>query len=223
MNEQIKKILFDLKADVCGIGAIDRFEDAPEGFSPLDIYKDCQSVISFGIALPKGLYKVEPRLVYGHFNEEAAKQVDVIAFSAARKIEVLYGCCCVPIPSDAPNEYWEPDTLTARGMISMKHTAVSCGLGSIGKSSLFLNEKYGNRLTLGAILTDLKLTSDPLSKEICIPGWNICMKNCPVETISDKHVDQLRCRQNTYGKTARGFDTVDCNICRRLCPVGMGC
>ena len=33
-----------------------------------DLYPDCKSVIAVGIALPKGLFRVEPRLLYGHFN-----------------------------------------------------------------------------------------------------------------------------------------------------------
>lgn len=222
MEEQIRKIILDLEADVCGIGGIERFEDAPEGFAPRDIYPKCLSVITFGVALPKGLYQVEPRLIYSHFNDLVTKVVDNIAFKASKIIEDAYDCHCVPIPCDAPNEYWESDTLTARGLISMKHAAVACGMGTLGKSTLFINKEYGNRLTIGAILTDLKLSSDPLCEALCLPNCRICIDNCPVQAIGEQHVAQKQCRQNTYGKTARGFDTVDCNNCRKLCPLALG-
>ena len=39
----------------------------------------------------------------------------------------------------------------------MKHTAVLCGIGALGKNTLLLNPQYGNELTIGVILTDLNL------------------------------------------------------------------
>lgn len=219
MKQIIKDKILGLGADVCGIGNIKRFNNAPEGFAPTDIFSECQSVISFGVALPKGLFKIEPRLVYSHFNAEVCNQVDFIALAAAKWIEDTYKCNCVPVPCDAPNEYWESDTMTAKGLISMKHTAVACGLGGIGRSSLFLSPKYGNRLTLGAILTNMDLESDPMCENICIKGCRKCVDACPVQAIRDGSVIQKLCRTNTYGKTARGFDTVDCNKCRSICPM----
>lgn len=104
----------------------------------------------------------------------------------------------------------------------MKHIAVGCGLGTLGKNTLLINPKYGNRLTVGAILTDLELESDELCEEQCIHGCKICIKSCPVGAISQDSVNQLLCRTNAYGKTAKGFDTVDCNLCRTKCPKQLG-
>lgn len=222
MEDKIRKIIMDLGADVCGIGTIDRFTEAPKGFAPTDIYKDCKSVISFGIALPKGLLMVEPRLVYSHFNNDICMKVDEIAMKAAKEIEKLSGGICVPVPCDAPSEYWDAENLTAKGLISMKHTAVLCGIGQQGKSTLLLNPQYGNRLTVGAILTNLELKSDPLCENICIPGCNKCVDSCPVHAIGEGSVNQKLCRPNTYGKTKRGFDTVDCDTCRSVCPMKAG-
>lgn len=53
-----------------------------------------------------------------------------------------YNGICVPIPSDDPYEYWETETMTGKGLLSMKHVAVACGIGQIGKSSLLLNPEY---------------------------------------------------------------------------------
>ena len=222
MEKSIKELLYKLDADVCGIGAIDRFKEAPEGFSPLDLYSDCKSVISFGVALPKGLMFVEPRLLYGYFNAEVCKKVDTIAFKAAKEIEKLYDAICVPVPCDAPNEYWDVENLTAKGLISMKHTAVACGLGQIGKSTLLIHPEHGNLLTVGAILTNLELKSDPLCENLCIPGCTKCLDACPSHAIQNGKVNQKLCRNHAYGKTKRGFDTVDCNHCRMVCPMRFG-
>ncbi|SHJ65118.1 hypothetical protein SAMN02745975_02564 [Geosporobacter subterraneus DSM 17957] len=66
MKNQIKEIILNLGADVCGVANIDRFSEAPAGFHPRNIFSDCKSVIVFGIVLPKGLTMIEPRLRCGH-------------------------------------------------------------------------------------------------------------------------------------------------------------
>ena len=157
-------------ADVCGFGGIERFIEAPKNFSPTDLYADCKSVLSVGIALPKGLFHVDSRLIYGHFNADVEHKVDELVLAAAKIIEKECGGVCVPIPSDVPYEYWEAETMTGKGLLSMKHTAVACGVGQIGKSSLLLNPEYGNRLVLGAVLTNVVFESDPFCKNICMPN-----------------------------------------------------
>lgn len=222
MKEQIKEFVLGMGADVCGVANIDRFSDAPKGFHPRDIFPDCRSVIVFGIALPKGLAKVESRLVYGHFNYAACPEIDWIANKTAKEIERVWGGCAVPMPSDGPYEYWDAEKLEGRGLISMKHAAVLAGLGIMGKSTLLINEKYGNMLVLGVILTDIDLASDPLAESLCIEGCNLCIRNCPSKALDGNRADQSRCRPNTYGTNARGFDTVNCNKCRTVCPMRFG-
>ncbi len=198
------------------------FSKAPAGFHPADIFPGCQSVIVFGIALPNGLTKVEPRLVYGHFNYGVCPDVDRIAFNASKELERLYGGYAVPVPSDGPYEYWDAEKLEGRGLISMKHAAVLAGLGTLGKNTLLLNETYGNLLTLGAILTDLDLASDPPAESICIASCNLCIKSCPTQALDGQSANQFKCRPHTYGTNARGFETVNCNTCRTVCPMRFG-
>lgn len=219
MKECIREIVLSCGADLCGFADVERFSEAPEGFRPTDIYADCKSVICLMLALPKGLLKVNPRLIYGHYNGLSCPEVDAVAFSSAKKIENRFNCIAVPMPADSPYEYWDGERLEGRGLLSMKHIAVNAGLGSLGKSSLLLNKIYGNMVTIGAILTNLSLPSDPIAESICIEGCQKCMKACPVNAIENGVVNQKLCRQNTYKKTARGFDTVECNACRTVCPV----
>ncbi|HWQ30759.1 MAG TPA: epoxyqueuosine reductase [Negativicutes bacterium] len=222
MKEQIKEFILGSGADVCGIANIDRFSDTPKGFHPRDIFPDCRSVIVFGIALPKGLAKIESRLVYGHFNYAVCPEIDWIANKTAKEIERVWGGCAVPMPSDGPYEYWDAEKLEGRGLISMKHAAVLAGLGTMGKSTLLINEKYGNMLVLGVILTELDLASDPLAENLCVESCSLCIRNCPSQALDGKHADQSKCRPNTYGTNARGFDTVRCNKCRTVCPMRFG-
>lgn len=219
MKEEIKNVLLSLGADACGIADNARFGQAPKEFAPSDIFPKCQSVIVFGVAIPKSLFSVSPRIIYSHFNSMSTEIVDKIAFDAAKIIENQYAhCTAVPIPCDGPYDYWDEKTLTGKGTISMKHAAVFAGLGTLGKNSLLISPKFGNRLTVGAILTDLVIEPDEMLPEICVESCTKCIDSCPVHAIENKHVNQTLCRPNTYGKTARGFDTVECNNCRRVCP-----
>jgi len=222
MKEQIREIVLSYGADLCGFADIDRLSNAPDGFHPANIFPDCKSVISFAMALPKGLAKVPSRLVYGHYNSLICPEVDAIALKTAKKLEESFNCFAVPMPCDGPYEYWNAEETAGRGLVSMKHIAVQAGLGTLGKSTLLLNEQYGSMLTLGAILTDLALATDPLAESICIDDCQKCVDNCPACAISGGAVNQKACRQNSYGKTARGFDTVDCNKCRTICPMCYG-
>ena len=85
-KDVIREKILGLGADVCGFGGMERFTEASTDFRPIDLYPDCKSVIAVGIALPKGLLRVEPRLIYGHFNEDVVHKVDEIVFSAAKII-----------------------------------------------------------------------------------------------------------------------------------------
>ncbi len=222
MEKYIKDLVLDLGADVCGIANIERFHEAPIGFHPKDIFPGCKSVIVFGFALPKGLLSVNPQIIYGHFNENSCVEVDSIAFKAAKELERLYQGRAIPIPSNVPYEYWDVELLEGRGLLSMKHAAVLAGLGTLGKSTLLLNENYGNLLAIGAVLTELDLASDPMAESICIKECNLCLKNCPAQALDGVSADQKKCRPNTYGKNARGFDVVNCNQCRSVCPMRFG-
>lgn len=222
MKARIKEIMYALGADVCGIANIDRFSDAPQGFSPNDIYDDCRSVIVFGIALPKGITKVDPRIVYGHFNSNSCFYVDEVSFKAAKMIEDAFNCFAITLPCDSPYDFWHEDNKEGRGLISMKHAAVLAGIGTLGKNTLLLNKKFGNLLTIGAVLTNLDLESDELSENMCINGCNKCIDQCPAGAIKEGSVNQKLCRNNTYDQNKRGFDVTKCNICRIVCPVKFG-
>ncbi len=222
MKEDIRKIFMKLGTDVCGIANIDRFNDAPAGFHPKDIYPECQAVVVFGIAIPKGLYKVSPRIIYNRVGSITKIELDRIAYYAALEIERNHGGTGVPLPSDGPYEYWKAEEMEGRGLLSMRHAAVLAGLGSFGKSSLVLNAKYGNSLNFGAVLTDLNLPSDEITKSICIENCRLCLDSCPAGALTGTGAIQKRCRPNTYFNNERGFEVTNCDTCRVICPMRFG-
>lgn len=93
-----------------------------------------------------------------------------------------------------------------------------------GEQDIKKMKKYIKSLALqyGAVLTDLVLEPDEVQPDLCIAGCRKYIESCPVHAIGDGCVEQKACRMNTYGKTARGFDTVNCNRCRTVCPMRYG-
>lgn len=179
-KEYLRKIIIDYGAQVCGFAGIERFEDAPSGFHPSDIYSECKSVVAFGVSLPKGLYMVDSRVINEHFNNDICRKVDEIAYKIALLIERAYSGIAVPIPADGPYEYWDAERLEGRGQLSIKHVAVQAGLGTLGKNTLFLNQSYGNRLTLGCVLTNIVVDSDSYAEPLCLSNCNQCRTVCPM-------------------------------------------
>ena len=220
-EEKIKQIILNLGADICGIANIDRFSNAPTGFTPSDIFKECKSVIVFAKRLPKGVGYVSPRIVYNHANNQTISEVDKITYKASIELEQI-GCLVVPLPCDSPYDYWDNENLTGKAVLSLRHAAVLAGLGSLGKNTLLINRKYGNFITLGGLLTDLDLESDKLSEDLCLENCNLCLKSCPAGALDGKTANQKLCRTNTYGTNDRGFGIVNCNKCRVVCPRAFG-
>jgi epoxyqueuosine reductase QueG len=175
----------------------------------------------FAKRMPKGLAYVNPRIVYNHASELSKYEVDRITYEASIVLEQLGGVA-VPLPCDSPYEYWETENLKGKGILSMRHAAVLAGLGSLGKNTLVINEKYGNFMTLGGILTDFDLKSDTLSEELCIENCHLCIDSCPVGALDGRIANQKLCRPHTYETNTRGFEVVNCNKCRIVCPRAFG-
>lgn len=216
-NNQIKNLSYSLGADVCGIGSLERFKEAPEGFHPLDIYPEAKSVISIGKHYPKSLFDANTKVPYTMVKNKIVALLDDISVKLTFYIE-SQGYKAIPIPSDEPYEYWYSEKMQGRGILSQKHAAQACGLGRIGKNTLLINEKYGNGLYLGAIITNMELTPDDLAKELCIEGCNLCLKSCPQSALDGITINQKKCRQICGSSTPAGGFVFSCYTCVKVCP-----
>jgi ferredoxin len=104
--------------------------------------------------------------------------------------------------------------------------AVRAGLGELGRNNILVADRYGSRVRIGAVTTDLELTGDrPV--DLGVRGFcHICKKcadNCPSRALSSGPpepvlgvrkwpTDVARC----YG-IWRVFGT-DCGVCMAVCP-----
>jgi epoxyqueuosine reductase QueG len=215
---EAKSVAFDLGADLCGIAPVDRFSLAPKGFHPHDISPDCRSVLVFAKKLPAGSLFASSCIPYTYINRLITEEVDRLTLALSRRLESL-GAVNVPVPSDDPSEYWEPERSYARGILSLRHAGHLAGLGVLGRNTLLINDKLGNMIQLGALLLNEELAADPLATyQACKENCNLCMRSCPQSALDGTTVNQQACRLLSTCKNERGFILKKCWECRKVCP-----
>lgn len=215
--QEIKNMAKELGGDLCGIASLERFSDAPEGFHPTDILKNCKSVIVVASGFPLSTLAAE-QATYTFVRNKMVDKLDEITFKLSSQLEVL-GVQAVPIPSSEPYEYWDAERSHGQGILSLKHAAVCAGLGKMGKNTLLINDFFGNMLWLGAILVDSELEADPIATyEACMPKCHICLDACPAQALDGKTIVQKKCRGNMSKCTDGGGWIIACNMCRKVCP-----
>lgn len=116
------------------------------------------------------------------------------------------------------------------GIFSHKYGAVLSGLGAVGKSGLFLSEKFGPRVRIGTILTNAPLAEKNNIKECDCGECRICANACPAMAISGKKwvpgaereeiIDAAACSDFMKKKFQHIGRGAVCGICMRVCPKG---
>ena len=219
---KIKAIAKDLGADLCGISDVKRFQDAPKGFNPIDIYSECKSVIVFAKRVPAGSLSANSCVPYTHANNVATQEVDRIGLDFCQILQDVE-IETIPIPSDDPSEYWEEENQYARGILSLRHAGYLAGLGVLGKNTLLINEKYGNMIQIGAVLVDIELESDPIATyTACSNKCSLCINSCPSKALNGITANQKLCRPLSNLVKRRGQVLKECYLCRKICPNCLG-
>ena len=193
---EVRKTLVDLGMDVVGVASAADWPSPQPECRPEAILKDCRRVIVFGKEIPAPIYQAEMHALdlYAMASHNFYHQLDAAAIAAASRL-TRAGYPSLPIGGYQPvlmreGDYW--------GVISLKHAAVRAGLGSMGKNSLLINERFGNRLRLGGILTTADLPAGtPLETSLCYENCTKCVRNCPVQALDGKGgIDQYKCLRN---------------------------
>ena len=120
-----------------------------------------------------------------------------------------------------------------RGRYSHKKAAVLAGLGSVGKSSLFLHRTWGPRVRLVTIFTDLPFPVYEGSPLACPCGsCTLCRTACPAGAITGelwepgKPRSELFLPENCSLYMKKQFQHIGrgavCGICMKVCPKRKG-
>ena len=134
-----------------------------------------------------------------------------------------YRYCTVAASQSINQDGWN-----YRGRYSHKKAATLAGLGSVGKSSLFLHREWGGRVRLATLFTDCPfLVPERLLPSPC-GDCHLCVDACPAGAISGKSWNPERSREEMFAPDKcsnymkRAFQHIGrgavCGVCIRVCP-----
>lgn len=219
--KEIKQMIFNSGADLCGIASIDRFDEAPKGYHPRDVLPSCKSVIVFAKKFLNGTLKCKSTIPYTIIRNILSDKLDKMAVQLCYELEDM-GITAIPTGTNGPTMYDEA-TGRFRNIVSAKHCAVKAGLGRIGKNTLLITPKYGNMVWLSVILTDIELEADSVIEgDPCIEGCMRCANVCPVHAVGEPEMKQLDCWNYAFGAENGGDFKIKCFRCRQICPLCFG-
>lgn len=111
--------------------------------------------------------------------------------------------------------------------INEKLAAAKCGLGVIGRNSLFIDKEYGSFVFIGSLITNADRNTKIYPVEHCIDCGK-CITACPSSAIRENGIDRYICLSGISQKknktdeekaVLKKHNTVwGCDICQNVCP-----
>lgn len=111
--------------------------------------------------------------------------------------------------------------------INEKIAAAKCGLGVIGRNSLFIDDVYGSFVFLGSLITDIEYTEKCQEIRSCC-NCGACITECPNSAIIEFGIDRTKClsgisqkkqKTETEKLLLKQHNIIwGCDICQNICP-----
>ena len=216
-SDLIKEKAKELGATICRIGRV--YEEENPQKDPRMILPKAKSIIGFGFAVPKGLYKAMERgnQYYGYttlgvkyIDEEMA---EIFLLKIGGMIENYgYDAClqkAIPNLRIKGDKTTNPEVMDTYELIHAEaveagkpvpdviidfgKAAKACGLGEMGLNGKIVNRQYGPFMRYCFIITDAPLEFDePLTENIC-DNCGACKEACPGNAVTDEGLDTWQC------------------------------
>lgn len=221
-------------ASLAGTASLETLRDLPS-YGGVDL-SSFKSAVSYCVALPD--YAVDlitvrdPGNLYAWAYKTANMLLDQIGMRVAGAVAELGGKA-LAVPSSL-----RIDPELEVGNVSHKAFALAAGLGWIGRNGLFIAPKFGPRVRLGTVLTDLPLRSGTPMENRC-GDCRICIDSCPSKAIKyaefrfrpgarEDIFDPKKCfsrlseNKELLSKKPGMADyaVTVCGVCMKVCPYG---
>jgi epoxyqueuosine reductase len=158
-----------------------------------DLMPTGESVIVMAVSHSLGAVYAPDIRLWTRNKMQTSRLLDQTAEKVARFLE-REGYLSLPVSADKPAEIHRLDPVSGKklphtrtvGSLSLKHAAVSAGMGQIGRSNLLLTPEFGPQQRLCAVVTEAALEADPRRElDLCIPGCRKCEDACPVGALGE--------------------------------------
>lgn len=199
------------------------------GFCRIDDgdFGECRYAVSIVVRLSNAIIDeigAEPTHTYFNHYRSVNAFIDALLLKAGMFLQKAgYKYITVAASQSINKDGWNYN-----GRYSHKKTATLSGLGTIGKSSLFIHKEYGTSVRLGTVFTDCPFDVTDV-KPISICGsCDKCVKACPsgaikgtewtIDSQRDDMFDPQKCSEymkKHFQKIGRG---AVCGICVKVCP-----
>jgi O-acetylhomoserine (thiol)-lyase len=224
-SDEVKQLVRSLGADLVGVAHSPRLEGVP-GYNPSSLLPNAQSVIVAGMRLLKGsLAKGRGRPVAWvtiHLN----LKLNEIAYEIAKYLEDrghnAFPVFFLPMTFIPPEDEESKMSILTTPNFSYVPAAIEAGLGERGLNHLLVTPKYGPRVRLVSVITDVALAPDKIQTEKLCPGLEcgLCIDACPPKCLSrEREPDFVLCNKhhNAYLHLL-GYGS--CAMCMHVCPIG---
>ncbi|MDD5449135.1 MAG: hypothetical protein PHO42_00860 [Candidatus Omnitrophica bacterium] len=210
-----------LKKTAMTLGAIAfgacRIENEKKSFNlPAQATEDLDFAISIAIGLSKNILEGiidRPTNLYFHHYRQANNLLDQITMRLTGVIQGR-GFNALPVPASQIVD-WEKQT----AHVSHKRVAQLSGIGWLGLHNLIVHPKYGSRIRLATLLTDMPVKTDKPLKNGCAECGR-CAAVCPANAIksSQEEFDHLACFEKLkFFQKQRYVPQYVCGICVKAC------
>lgn len=221
----------DLKIQNDIINIVEKLNPILYGFSYVgDIvsckFKNTPYAITIGLPLSPVIVDgivAGPNQVYYNEYLTINDKLDLVTEQLKNAIEKQgYLACAIPSSK-------RTDFVNIKGEFPHKAGAVRGGLGWIGKSSLLITRKYGPRVRISTVLTDIPFKTNSVLEKTYCGTCRKCTDACPTGAIvgnlwsdglaREKLLDVKKCdswKINNYSQ----FHGHVCGICVAVCPHG---
>ncbi len=174
-----------------------------------------------------------PNMDYFDHYHETNRKLTEISEKILKELKEENISCILIKPTLRDEELDNNHLKTLTCDFSHKMAATRAGLGWIGKTDLFVSERFGPRLRLVSILVNhpLEYSKTPVTQSRC-GSCTLCVEECPAsagngklwnvgvkrEEFFDAFACRKKCRELSHKLLNKEISL--CGICMSVCPIG---
>ena len=175
VKEKIKQYILDLGVDDVGFAKIEDYQ-SPKSYPVQTFLPSAKTIISLvyqeldTCESPSATIAMNGRLDMNYFQRSCSYQIN-------RFLKKEFQAKTVDIPASYPME--QSKERMGLADFSQRHAAVATGMGILGRHNLVIHPRFGTRIGLTSLITDLEIEPDQkIEKDLCV-HCDLCVKNCP--------------------------------------------